>query len=227
MTVADHPPLAEPIVHPNWPPLPEPPPIGAGTAAASETSRRMFRYFNRWFAVPVHRAGLAAWLGTPLTGCQLLLTTTGRKSGLRRDTPLGYLVAEGSAWVLAGYGPSTYWYCNLLADPKVEVLMPARPPFPGRAEELLDPAVRARIIPPLVRSMGLPGSLIGTNVLCAPDERILELVAWVPLVRLTPDGEPLLVGPDDPGGYGWVWRQVIATGVSLLALRILWRAIRR
>lgn len=227
MTVVDRPPLAKPIELPTFPPLPEPPPMTDRAAAASEGSRTMFRHFNRWFALPLHRAGLSAWLGTPLTGCQLLVTTTGRKSGSRRDTPLGYLVAEGSAWVLAGFGPSTHWYRNLVADPAVEVLMPARPPFPARADEVLDPAVRARIIPPLVRSMGLPGSLIGENVLATSDERILELVAWVPLVRLTPDGPPLVAGPDDPGGTAWIWRQGLVLVLSLGALRALWRLARR
>jgi len=227
MTVADRPPLGKPIELPRFSPLPEPPTLSDRAATIFDASRVMFRHANRWLAVPVHRAGLAAWLGTPLTGCQLLLTTTGRRSGLPRHAPLGYLVAEGAAWVLAGYGPSTHWYRNLLADPVVDVLMPGRPPFRARAEEALDPAVRARIIPPLARSMDLPGSAIGTNVMTASDERILELVAWVPLIRLTPDGPPLVAGPDDPGGLGWVWRQAVVLVLSLLALRTFRHALRR
>lgn len=225
-------PIAPPAA-PVFPPLP-PPPASAAEGITSARSRAMFKTVNRWFAVPVHRAGLAAWLGMPLGGCQLLLTTTGRRSGLRRDTPLGYFVTEGAAWVLAGYGPSTHWYRNLLADPAVEVLMPARPPFRARAEEILDPAVRARIIPPLVRSMGLPGSVIGANPATVTDERILELVAWVPLVRLAPVGEPLIAGPDDPGGTGWIWRQLTLLTIAALvvwmkasAIRALVGAIRR
>ena len=111
--------------------------------------------------VPFHRAGLAAWLGNPLTGWQLLLTTTGRRSGLPRFTPLGYLVADGAAWVLAGYGSATLWYRNLVADPAVEVLLPARPPFAAGATEILDPVLRDPIIPRLVRSMVLPGAMVG------------------------------------------------------------------
>ena len=98
--------------------------------------------------VPFHRAGLAAWLGNPLTGWQCLVTTTGRRSGLPRHTPLGYLVADGAAWVMAGYGPSTLWYRNLLDDPRVTLLLPGRPPIAALATEVRDPSVRARIIPP-------------------------------------------------------------------------------
>jgi deazaflavin-dependent oxidoreductase (nitroreductase family) len=157
-------------------------------------------------------------MGNPLTGCQLLLTSTGRKSGLRRPTPLGYLVADGAAWVMAGYGPKTLWYRNLLADPATDVLLPARPPFAAVATEVLDPGVRARIIPRLVRSMALPGTMTGCLPWRAPDERILELTAWVPLIRLAPaDGSVLISGPDDPGGTGWRWRTLVTT-VSFFAV---------
>lgn len=195
---------------------------GDTSGLASRASRTMFRYGNRLLAVPLHRAGLAAWLGNPVTGCQLLLTTTGRRTGLPRPTPLGYIVAEGCAWVLAGYGPSTLWLGNLLADPAVQVRLPARPPFAATAEPVDDPAVRARIVPALVRSMPLPGCSIGANVWTASDERILALVDWVPLVRLQPADAPLVAGPDDPGGWGWTWRQGLVALVGAAAFRVLW-----
>jgi len=210
-------------VEPAFPPLPPPPEEVGVVGVLSRTSRTAFRYANRHAIVPFHQAGLAAWLGNPLSGWQLLLTTTGRRSGLRRPTPLGYLVADGAAWVMAGYGPSTLWYRNLVANPGVEVLLPARPPFAGHATETLDPTVRARIIPQLVRSMALPGTAIGDLPWRASDERILELTAWVPLIRLAPaDGGALAAGPDDPGGLGWTWRTIAATVASAVA----WRAIR-
>lgn len=207
---------------PAYPPLPPPPDEIGVVGALSRASRTAFRYGNRYAMVPFHRAGLAAWLGNPLTGWQLLLTTTGRRSGLRRATPLGFLIADGAAWVLAGYGPSTLWYRNLVADPRVEVLLPARPPFAAHATFTLDPVVRARIIPLLVRSMALPGTAIGDLPWLAPDERILELTAWVPLVRLSPaDGSVLVAGPDDPGGLGWTWRTLAATLATAVACRAL------
>ncbi len=217
-------PAAPPAVPPAVPitPLaPTPEPVGIA-GLAFRTSRTAFRYANRYTVVPLHRAGLAAWLGNPLTGWQLLLTTTGRKSGLPRATPLGYLVTDGAAWVMAGYGSSTLWYRNLLADPGVEVLLPARPPFAAAAADIADPTVRARIIPRLVRSMALPGTMVGCLPWSAPDERILALTAWVPLVRLAPaDGSALVAGPDDPGGLGWTWRTLVATLATVATLRLL------
>ena len=217
--MTDQPPAAATLV---------PPPIPVGAMKAlSDASRTAFRYGNRYAMVPFHRAGLAAWLGNPLTGWQCLVTTTGRRSGLPRHTPLGYLVADGAAWVLAGYGPSTLWYRNVLDERRVTLLLPGRPPIAALATEATDPSTRARIIPPLARSMALPGAMIGCFPPTSTDERILECVAWVPLVRIAPaDGSPLAAGPDDPGGLGWTWRQALAIGATILGVRALARSVR-
>ena len=212
----------------SGPALAPPPAMSSLVQALSDASVTLFRYGNRYAMVPFHRAGLAAWLGTPLTGWQCLVTTTGRRSGLPRHTPLGYMVADGAVWVMAGYGPKTLWFRNLLDEPRTTLLLPGRPPIATIASEERDPSVRARILPPLVRSMKLPGSLIGSYPPATSDERILELVAWIPLVRLeAADGAPIPAGPDDPGGLGWTWRQALAVGAMLLGCRALWRAIRR
>lgn len=197
-----------------------PPSLHGVARAVSEASRSTFRYANRYGMVPLHQAGLAAWLGSPPTGWQGLLTTTGRRSGLRRHTPVGYIVMDGAAWVMAGYGPKTHWYRNLLDEPRVELRLPGRRPIAASAQEVRDPGVRARVIPPLCRSMPLPGAMIGCFPPTSTDERILECVTWVPLVRLAPaDGSALQPGPDDPGGHAWLWRQALVLGATFLLLR--------
>lgn len=54
----------------------------------------------------------------------LLLTTTGRKSGKERTTPLGYF-EEGDEYVIiasnGGADAHPAWYLNLKSDPKVRV----------------------------------------------------------------------------------------------------------
>ncbi|MBB5436017.1 deazaflavin-dependent oxidoreductase (nitroreductase family) [Nocardiopsis composta] len=60
------------------------------------------------------------WNGTTA----LILTTTGRSSGLARSTPLIYRRDGGSYVVVASYGGSDehpQWYRNILADPEVGV----------------------------------------------------------------------------------------------------------
>jgi F420H(2)-dependent quinone reductase len=55
----------------------------------------------------------------------LVLTTTGRKSGQRRSTPVGY-VKHGDGFAIlasnAGNDRSPAWWLNLQADPSAEVL---------------------------------------------------------------------------------------------------------
>lgn len=183
----------------------------------ADASRTLFRVANRYLMVPLHRAGLASWLGSPLGGWQCLLTTTGRRSGLQRPAPLGYIILDGAAWVLAGYGPRTAWYRNLLDHPHVELRLPGRRPIAAIAEEVPDPDLRARVIPPLCRSMALPGMLTGCFPPTSSDRRILECLSWVPLIRIAPaDGESLVAGADDPGGQGWIWRQAAAIGLTLV-----------
>jgi deazaflavin-dependent oxidoreductase (nitroreductase family) len=221
---ADHPaPGAGPApVH--EPDLASPPADGA-LHGFDDPARRAFKALNRWFMIPAHRAGLGAWMGTPLGGWMLLLRVRGRKSGVVRETPLSYLMADGSAWVMAGFGPATQWYRNLLADPAVEVLLPGRS-ITGTAVEVRSPAVRARILPQLVRATGLPSFLAGINPWTATDDQVLAALDFVPLIRIDADEGWLDPGPDDPGGRGWIWRQAVVLGVSLAAARIVRRTLR-
>jgi len=66
----------------------------------------------------------------------LLLTTTGRKTGKRRTTPLGYLETDGRIVIIASFGGSDVhpaWYLNLAANPEVEARLGAGTPRPMRA----------------------------------------------------------------------------------------------
>ncbi|MEW5991948.1 MAG: nitroreductase/quinone reductase family protein [Chloroflexota bacterium] len=192
-------------------PLPQP------AALAVRCVNRSLKVLNRWFMVPAHRLGLGPWIGTPIGGYILLLRVRGRSTGLIRETPLSYLIEDGSAWVLAGFGTKTQWYRNLLVNPEVEIWLPGRI-VRCRAEEITDPAIRDPLLPRLVRATGVPGLLIGCNPWTAPDSKIVEMLRGIPLIRLTPLGEPLVAGPDDPGGQAWLWRQsVVAIGILLIA----------
>jgi len=194
--------------------------------APTEASRRAHAVFlkvNRWTAVPLLRAGLGPWIGTPIGGYLLLLRARGRTSGIARETPLSYLVAEGAAWVCAGFGPTTQWYQNILVDPGVEVVLPGRT-IACIAEDVRDPDVRRRMIPALVHAVGLPGALGGVDLRHDTDEQILEAYGWVPLIRLRPVGSPLAAGPDDPGGTAWIWRQIVILGLFVIVggLKLTW-----
>lgn len=198
---------------------PAPPPT-----PGSDRLHAAFLAVNRFFGVPALRAGLGPWLSTPIAGYLALVRVRGRRTGLVREIPLGYFLAEGSIWVLAGFGPTTQWYRNLLADPACEVVLPGRT-VRCVAEDVREPDVRRRIVPPLVRSLGLAAGFGGVDPR-ASDERIVEALGWVPLLRLRPVAGPIAAGPDDPGGTGWIWRQLVVLALAIATARVACRAVR-
>ncbi|MEA2169858.1 MAG: hypothetical protein QOF76_3158 [Solirubrobacteraceae bacterium] len=50
-----------------------------------------------------------------------LLETTGRKSGLKRVTPVGEGAMDRQFWIVAEHGSTAFWVRNLQADPAVRV----------------------------------------------------------------------------------------------------------
>ncbi len=68
----------------------------------------------------------------------LLLTTTGRKSGLPRVTPLQYEEIDGDIVVGSARGSQADWFRNIQANPNVIVRVKSRQ-FEGVAEPVTDP----------------------------------------------------------------------------------------
>jgi deazaflavin-dependent oxidoreductase (nitroreductase family) len=99
--------------------------------------------FKWLFKIPVffYRVGL------PLFGnFILLLTTTGRKSGKLRQTPLEYRREPdtGDIIIMAGWGGNTDWRRNLQANPRVQVQVGWHK-YAALAEPLSDAEVAAWI----------------------------------------------------------------------------------
>jgi deazaflavin-dependent oxidoreductase (nitroreductase family) len=70
------------------------------------------------------RAPLIAWrLGMgPVTGkLFLVLTTTGRKSGLPRHTMVEYYSIDGVKYAACAFGARAQYYKNIAADPRVTI----------------------------------------------------------------------------------------------------------
>lgn len=69
----------------------------------------------------------------------LLLTTTGRKSGLKRTTPLQYERIDGVFYLGSARGVMADWFRNIQADPCVEIEVNGDK-FPALAEAISEPA---------------------------------------------------------------------------------------
>ena len=191
-------------------------PYSRPVTAALNPLRTGFRVFNRWFAAPLLRAGGGPLLATPVAGSILLLRTTGRKSGLVREAPLGYAVIDGRVVVVAGYGRGAHWFRNAIADPAVEVLLPGAL-FAGRADEITEPGPRRAAFRTLIESMGVVGGLTLGDVRGKDDAEVDVLAEAFPILAITPTA--ILPGPFDPGGVGArlnaaLWTGLTAVGVA-------------
>ena len=78
--------------------------------------------------ITAYRLGLGPLIGRVV----LLLTTTGRKTGLERITPLQYELIDGVYHLGAVFGTKTDWVRNILANPQVKVRVRNRE-FSGHA----------------------------------------------------------------------------------------------
>ena len=175
---------------------------------------RWFLWLNRWVVVPLIRAGLSPAWGTPYGGYFVLLRTRGRTSGKMREAPLGYGLADGNVYVMAGFGRRTQWLRNIEVDQNVEVILPGRA-LRGLAEEVTDPAERIRGM----RAAAIGCGLVGAATLRldpgrASDQALLRATDGIPLVRIRASG--VAAGPWDPGGWGWI-------PVHLVAAWMAWR----
>lgn len=93
----------------------------------------------------IHRVFYAIGLGPLIGKIILLLTTTGRKSGRPRVTPLQYEEIDGKYYLGAARGLNADWVRNIQSDPQVELRIGAKR-MHGRAEVVTDPAQMADFI---------------------------------------------------------------------------------
>ncbi len=112
----------------------------------------------------LYRAGLGRVVGRMV----LLQTTTGRKSGLPRVTPLQYEELDGAIYVASARGAKADWFRNILAERCVRVQIGARE-FNALAEPVTDPCRIAdflelrlkrhpRMVGAILKSVGVPAS---------------------------------------------------------------------
>jgi deazaflavin-dependent oxidoreductase (nitroreductase family) len=122
----------------------------------------------------------------------LLLTTTGRRTGLERVTPLQYELINGSYYVAAARGVRTDWLKNIEARPQVEIRVGTLR-MQCHAEIILDEDrtleflnIRLERHPHMIRAImraaGLPRS---PNL-----EQMRAYAAERPVVRLEPLADP-------------------------------------
>jgi F420H(2)-dependent quinone reductase len=100
----------------------------------------------------LYRRGLARSMGKMQ---QVLLTTTGRKTGKPHTVPLG-AVPEGDGWVVIasfnGADVHPNWWLNMVANPNVTLRVNDQV-VNARMQEITDPADRKRVWNTVVSTM--------------------------------------------------------------------------
>lgn len=181
--------------------------------------RRGFRYFNRLMLL-MWRLGLGRWAASwpSVAGRIMVITHTGRRSGLRRRTPLNYAFVDGALYCTAGFGGGSDWYRNLLADPNVEIWLP-HGRWDGVAEDASTIEARLPLLREVLRGSGVVTYLAGIDPNRMGDAALAAATAPYKLVRIrlaAPRG-----GPGGPGDLAWVW--LVLIGVAGL---VWWGAAR-
>lgn len=198
-------------VDPSNPVKPVPAPLSPADAAL----RQGFKYGNK-FMLLMWRLGLQRWgMSNPYSGYIMVLTHTGRKSGLQRRTPINFALIDGDIYCVAGFGAAADWYRNLLAKSQVEIWLPDGSWYTGEAEDVSGLPDYDRL--PLVRQVlinsGFAAYAAGIDPRKLSDSELAVLTAAYKLVRIRRSAPR--TGAGGSGDLQWVW--IVAT-VVLAAL---------
>jgi deazaflavin-dependent oxidoreductase (nitroreductase family) len=170
------------------------------TSETEERYRQLFKRFNS-FMLMLWRLGFRRWVNfwPSVSGRILVLTHTGRKSGIRRQTPVNYFRQGDDVYCTAGFGQVSDWYRNLLAYPQTEVWLPDSW-WRGVVEEASHDPQRLPLLRQVIIASGIVGPMMGVDARKMSDEQFAAATADYRLLRIH-----LEERRSGPGDLAWVW----------------------
>lgn len=179
--------------------------------------RQGFRYLNK-FMVWMWRLGFGPWFNVWPEGWGqiMVITHTGRKSGIKYRTPVNYAVLDGDIYCIAGFGRIADWYRNLLATPEIELWLPDGW-WNGVAKDISEVENRSQIMRAVVTASGFAGPLFGVDPKKL-DEKSLDRITRNYRVICIRRTEPR-TGPGGPGDLSWVWQIATLVLLSIVIFR--------
>lgn len=165
--------------------------------------RQGFKYFNRFMLLLWH-LGLGAWVnGWPAVGGRIMvLTHTGRKSGMRRRTPVNYAEIDGMLYCTAGFGQSSDWYRNLLVYPQVEVWLP-HGWWAATATDITDQVGTLPLLRQVLINSGFAARAVGIDPIQMTDTQLRALTTDYRLMQISRTAP--CTGAGGPGAVAWIW----------------------
>ena len=179
-----------------------------------------FRRLLNPFMLSLWRLGLA-WMfevWPAVSGRIMVITHTGRKTGLQRRTPVNYAEVDGELYCTAGFGAISDWYRNICANPDVEVWLP-NGWWAGVAEDVSDSADRLKLMRQVLIGSGFVAYVAGLNPRSMSDAELQAATASYRLLHIR--RTQARTGPGGPGELAWVWP------LATLALLVIWPRGRR
>jgi deazaflavin-dependent oxidoreductase (nitroreductase family) len=179
--------------------------------------RQGFKYFNR-FMLLMWRLGMGPLLnmGPALAGRYMVITHMGRKSGVKRRTPVNYALVDDDVYCVAGFGEASDWYRNIVANPQVEVWLPDGW-WAGSAEEVTQPAARLPLLRQVLIGSGFAAYAAGVDPGQMTDEALDAATKEYRLVRIR--RVAARTGQDGPGDLAWVWPLLVMALLPFVFLR--------
>jgi len=145
--------------------------------------RRFFHVMNH-FMVFMLRLGLGRmceWWPEGF-GRIMVIEHRGRRSGRHYTTPVNYAPVNGDVYCLAGFGPQTDWYRNILADPNVRLWLP-QGKRSAHASDASDSPQRVHLMRQVIIGSGFAGPLMGVDQRKLSDEQLDTLTRDYRLVH--------------------------------------------
>ncbi len=137
-----------------------------------DTLRRVFHAMNP-FMVFMLRIGLGWTMNImpSVSGRIMVIKHCGRKSGKEYLTPVNYAIVDGEVYCTAGFGATSDWYKNIMANPEVLLWLPEGK-RKAHAEDVFDSPRRAFLMRQVIIGSGFAGPLFGVNPKKLNDEQL-------------------------------------------------------
>jgi deazaflavin-dependent oxidoreductase (nitroreductase family) len=172
------------------------------SAQSEERLRQAFKPVNS-LMLGMWRLGLGQFVNIwpEVIGRIMVIGHTGRKTGLRHQSPVNYTLVDGEVYCVAGFGKKADWYRNLVANPIVEVWLPDGW-WAGIAEDMVDSPDRLALIREVLIASAFAGRMAGFDP-AMTDTALGKMTASYRLVRI--HRMEARTGRSGPGDLAWIW----------------------